>query len=252
MNDNIYFFHISNSKSLSCPSASELNDLIIKASSKIISTLDDEVGAEMNKYFASIIPNNNENPIKIITSLSEKYIKTYPYTPSQLTTSMNSILNNLNSNYFDFSPKNTRDIAIALSSAFSKSKLSKYKIKTYQDLTTRVNDTITKGINITQYYLKNEDEFHKGSFASSSTGEHTRKPTYSNNVQVNTVINTENEKITCVLYSNDNEAYDYMPNNKKVIKEKLQLPEEIVILLNKVYPGQQTTLYLTNNCEQLK
>ena len=125
MNDDIYFFHISNSKSLSCPSSSELNDLIIKASSKIISTLDDEVGAEINKYFSSIIPNNNDNPLKIITSLSEKYIKTYPYTQTQLIASMNSILNNLNSSYLDFSAKNTRDIAIALSSAFTKSKLSK-------------------------------------------------------------------------------------------------------------------------------
>ena len=252
MNDDIYFFHISNSKSLSCPSSSELNDLIIKASSKIISTLDDEVGAEINKYFSSIIPNNNDNPIKIITSLSEKYIKAYPYTQTQLIASMNSILNNINSFYLDFSAKNTRDIAIALSSAFTKSKLSKCKIKTFQDLTIKVNDTITKGINITHHYLKNEEEFHKRSFASSSTGEHTRNPTYSNNVQVNTVMNSKNEKITCVLYSNDNDAYDYIPNSKKVTKEKLPLPEEIIILLNKIYPGQQMTFYLTNQCEQLK
>ena len=178
-----------------------------------LSSMDDDIGKEINRFFEMIIPNNNDDLLNICINLANKYKMNYN-PRNDINDQINRILSMKNNMELELNITNTNDIALILAYAYikienninaSKNGFSEndinYEIQNFEQLLKKVDIVLHKNIDVVNYYINKQKR--------------------------------ENEGGTNTIYLNTN-IYQYPKTNKEIPKkiEKI-LPVEMIILINK-------------------
>ena len=230
------YFHINHKNEMAFLPEGERIELIMSVYTTLASLDSDDIGKEINKFFNKLLPNNGEDLFLINKQLAEHYFKEYNFNDSQFYYYVNHFLATDFQMHFEFTKDNTEDLAKLLVYLFRllshKSKAKKYKIKNHSDLINAINSyQANNNIDAVNLFLNNEK---LKSFNSTTTGSIDRR---------------SSEKFEGSVGSKSSlpkmNFYQYpKPYTNSVLLSSLELPVELIFILNKFLTVKKLTFSL--------
>ena len=230
------YFHINHKNEMAFLPEGERIELIMSVYTTLASLDSDDIGKEINKFFNKLLPNNGEDLFLINKKLAEHYFKEYNFNDCQFYYFVNHFLATDFQMHFEFTKENTEDLAKLLVYLFRllshKSKAKKYKIKNHSDLIKAINSyQANNNIDAVNLFLNKEK---LKSFNSTTTGSIDRR---------------SSEKFEGSVCSKSSfpkmNLYQYpKPYTNSVLLSSLELPVELIFIINKFLTVKKLTFSL--------
>lgn len=235
MSDSISYLQINHSNKISLLTNEDQITLTLNVYTAIAAIQDDTIGKEINKYFNRLIPNNNDDLLQIIIKQTKMYSDKYKYPKEYIEKVINKVLSTDFNTTFTFDKFNTEDIVIILCMIYStfanKSKNKQFKVKSYMDILKKAKNIVENKFDAVKLFMNKGDNCNKKreSFISiSSSPLSIRKTSTFCSTASKTVMNFD-----CVDETGPFSSFHYPILNKETSKMNLELPIEMIILINK-------------------